>query len=210
MYGGAQAEALPQMKLESALMAAVAVGTWLGAREVRAERVSGPWLERGQRELGAAGFMSRILAAGTSEFAAQDNSGWAPGLLASYGYAATRWFTAEGEAFIAVGRFTEHRFIATGVLAGATFYYPSASRVVPFAGLRLGIGRMKARNSDGGNPTETTFVIAPKAGVLVRLSEQAALQVSVEYRGNYIMGLSGYDYGHRHLIAVPIGIALAF
>jgi hypothetical protein len=81
---------------------------------------------------------------------------------------------------------------------------------VPFVGLRLGLGRLEARNSDGGNPTETTFVISPKAGILVRFTERVALQVSVEYRGNYLVGLGGYDYGHRHLIAVPIGLAFAF
>jgi len=197
------------MKLSRALVAVVVVGSMCGPRAARAEGFEGAWGEGGRNMLGVAGFMSRVLAAGSTSVR-DDNAGWAPGVLASYGYAATSWFMPEWEAFLAVGRFTDHRFTAGGALVGATFLYPSASRVIPFAGLRLGIGRLEARNKDGGNPTETTFVIAPKIGILVRLAEQIALQVSVEYRGNYLFDLGGYDYGHRHLIGVPIGIAFAF
>jgi hypothetical protein len=179
-----------------------------GPRAARAEGVADTWIETGRSVLGVAGFGSRILAAGSTS-KRDDNSGWAPGVLASYGYAATSWLMPEWEAFLAVGRFTDHRFTAGGALVGATFYDPSASRVIPFAGLRLGIGRLEARNKDGGKPTDTTFVVAPKVGILVRLAEQIALQVSVEYRGNYLFDLDGYDYGHRHLIAVPIGVAFA-
>jgi hypothetical protein len=174
----------------------------------RAEGSSEPWIRAGRQEIDASLSVARLLAVGNQD-QAEGNAGWAPGLALSYGYFATAWLEAEAQLQIDRG-VNEHPFVSGWGLAGASLYFHRGTRLAAFAGLRVGLGAFQEGDSDGG-PEELrpALIVAPKAGIQLRLTGAIGLHAYLEYQAAFVPSETNYEYGDRQMIRLPVGISVA-
>ncbi len=137
------------------------------------------------------------------------NDGWAPGVNFSYGYFLNDWMQPEGGIQFERG-ITDDPFYAGSILGGVSFFYNRGSWALPFGGFRFGLGVLRENDSDGGAQTRTTVTVAPKVGVLFRVSEHIGIYTHVEYQRIFVIGDEDFGYDDLNLIRIPLGVSILF
>jgi len=203
---------MKRLMMKASAMVVLLVAILLPGRDGRAEARRDSWIESGRHEVDISLSMSRLLAAGgRHDYVSPGNAGWAPGLAISYGYFATEWLKLEAQAQLDVGLLTDHGFLTGLALGGASVYFKQDTELQAFVGLRLGGGFLLEGDSDGGLAEyRPSFVIAPKAGIQLQLTDRIGLHAYLEYQGVFVHTNNGYAYGDRHMIRLPVGVSFVF
>jgi hypothetical protein len=167
------------------------------------------WIRAGRNEVNASLSVARLLPVGNKSNA-EGNAGWAPGLAVSYGYFATAWLKVELQFQGDLG-INDHGFLSGWGLAGASAYFHRGPRLAAFAGLRLGYGAFWEGDSDGGlAQLRPAVVVAPKAGIQLKLTDAIGLEAYLEYQAAFVSTETKYEYGNRQMIRLPVGVVFAF
>lgn len=191
------------------LSMAMAMAILLHGRAGHAEGRQEPWIRAGRSEVNASLSTARLLAVGNARNA-EGNAGWAHGLAVSYGYFATAWLKAELQ-FQGDVRTDGNGFLSGWGLAGASAYFHRGSRLASFAGFRLGYGAFWEGDSDGGlEELRPAIVVAPKAGIQLKLTDVISLEAYLEYQAAFVSTETKYEYGNRQMIRLPVGVVIAF
>lgn len=139
---------------------------------------------------------------------------WGLGLVVGYGHRARPWLRLEAQAQFDTYGAASFEATSGWALGGASLCYDLGARPgarLLFAGLRLGAGFTREGDADGGLPeSHPALVVAPRAGILLRLTDRLGLHAYAEYQGAYVPTDTKYERGSRHLIRVPIGITATF
>jgi hypothetical protein len=137
------------------------------------------------------------------------NDGWVPGFNLSYGYLVNDWIQPEGGIQFERG-FTDNPFYAGSALGGVSFFYNRGSWVLPFGGFRFGLGVMRENDSSGGVQNRMTVTLAPKVGVLFRVSKLIGIYMHIEYQRVFVIGDERQGYKDLNLLRIPVGVSFMF
>ncbi len=137
------------------------------------------------------------------------NDGWVPGFNFSYAYFLKDWLQAEGGIQFEYG-FTDNQFYAGSALGGISFFYNRGSWVLPFGGFRMGLGALRENDSSGGVQNRMTVTLAPKVGVLFRVSKLIGIYTHVEYQRVFVIGDERQGYEDLNLLRIPVGVSFMF
>lgn len=155
------------------------------------EKPKGKWLQAGLNEISPSLSFTRDF--GFSTFT--------PHLL--YGNVVNDFVEPEIEFQFSIGSGNGASFNSENLLGGASVYYNMGQRVLPFAGLRFGVVSFSATGTD----RSTSFVIAPKVGILIPITRNFAFKALFEYQ-HWAGGRPGIS-GSNHY-SIPIGLSIFF